>query len=107
MPELRVFASRVLALFKKRRRDAELNDEIQGHLALLMEENLRAGMSVDDVRAAARREFGGVDQIREAYRDQRGMPFVETIAQDIRYAMRTFRRSPGFVIAVVLSLSLG
>ena len=107
MPGLRVFASRVLAVLTRRRRDADLNDEIQAHLDLLIQENVRSGMSVDDARAAARREFGGAEQIKEIYRDQRGLPFVETIVQDIRYAMRTFRRSPGFVIAVVLSLSLG
>jgi hypothetical protein len=100
-------SSRVCGAVREARTESRLNDEIQAHLALLVEENLRAGMSIEDARAAARREFGGVDQIKEAYRDQRGLPFVETIAQDIRYAMRTFRRSPGFVIAVVLSLSLG
>jgi hypothetical protein len=104
---LRVFAARVLALFTKPRRDADLNDEIQTHLDLLTDENVRSGMSLDDARAAARREFGGAEQIKEIYRDQRGLPFVETIAQDMRYTIRTFRRRPGFVIAVVLSLSLG
>jgi predicted permease len=107
MTTLRVIAARLAAFLSTRRREAELNDEIQAHLDLLMQENIRAGMSVEDARAAAHREFGGVEQIKETYRDQRGLPFLETIAQDIRYAMRTFRRSPGFVIAVVLSLSLG
>ena len=105
MTRFSVFFSRVRALFTKRRSEAQLNDEIQTHLALLVEENLRAGMSIGDARAAARREFGGVDQVKEAYRDQRALPFVETIAQDIRYAMRTFRRGPGFVVAVVLWLT--
>jgi predicted permease len=107
MNTLSVIAARLAAFLSTRRREAELNDEIQAHLDLLTEENVRSGMSVEDARAAARREFGGVEHIKEAYRDQRGLPFVETIAQDIRYAMRTFRSSPGFVIAVVLSLSLG
>ena len=60
-----VFFSRARALFTKRRGEARLNDEIQTHLALLVEENLRAGMSIGDARAAARREFGGVDQMKE------------------------------------------
>jgi predicted permease len=104
---LRVCLSRVLALFTTGRAEAHLNDEIQAHLDLLAEENVRSGMSIDDARAAARRQFGGVEHVKEEYRDQRGLPFVETIAQDIRYALRTFRKSPGFVSAVVLSLSLG
>src|SRR5438034_1393640 len=107
MTRLRVIVARLVGFLSTRRRDADLNDEIQAHLDLLIEEKKRDGMSPEDARAAARREFGGVDQIKEAYRDQGGLPFVETIVQDIRYAIRTFRRSPGFVIAVVLSLSLG
>src|SRR5678815_705592 len=107
MNALRVFGARLGGFFSARRRDTELNGENQTHLDLLAEENMRAGMSVDDARAAARREFGGVEQIKETYRDQRSLPFVETIAQDIRCARRTLRRRPGFVIAVVLSLSLG
>ena len=107
MTRFHVFLSRLRAMFTTRRNDAQLNEEIQTHLDLLMAENMRAGMSANDARAAARRKFGGVDQIKEEYRDQRGLPIVETIAQDVRYAVRTFRASPGFVIAVVLSLSLG
>lgn len=107
MTPFRVFRSRVLALFTKRHREALLSEEIQAHLDLLTDEYIRGGMSVADARAAARREFGGVEQIKETYRDQRGWPLVETTFRDLRYAVRSFRRRPGFVIAVVLSLSLG
>src|SRR5213078_1534566 len=98
MTSLRVFASRVLALFRKKRRDANLNDEIQTHLDLLIQENLRGGMSVDDARAAARREFGGVEQVKELYRDQRGLPIVDTVMQDLRFAVRAYRRTPSFTV---------
>ena len=93
MTLLRVLASRVLALFTSRRDDAALRDEIQGHLDLLAGEYARRGLSPEEARDAARREFGGVDQIKETYRDRQRLPFVETTLQDLRYAVRTFRRS--------------
>ena len=64
MTRLRVFISRVRALFTTRRSEAQLNDEIQTHLDLLAEEHMRSGMSADDARSAARREFGGVEQLK-------------------------------------------
>ena len=64
---------RLLGTFRRKRRDAVLEQEIGAHLDLLAEEFVRRGMTVDDARAAARREFGGVDQMREQYRDQRGL----------------------------------
>ena len=76
MTRLRVIVARLVGFLSTRRRDADLNDEIQAHLDLLTNEHMRAGLSLDDARAAARREFGGVDQIKETYRDQRGLPFV-------------------------------
>src|SRR5438034_3066654 len=107
MTSLSVFASRVLALFKRKRCEADLNEEIQTHLDLLIQENLRGGMSVDNARAAARREFGGVDQVKELYRDQRGLPIVDTVVQDLRFAVRACRRTPSFTVVVVLTLALG
>src|SRR5437762_8267285 len=107
MTAFRVFFSRVLALFTKRCTEAQLNDEIQAHLELLAEENMRDGMPVDDARAAARREFGGVEGVKEAYRDQRGWPFVDALAQDVRYALRQLRRNKGFATAAILTLSIG
>ena len=107
MTAARVLLSRLVSLFGTRWRERDLNDEIEAHLDLLTVENVKSGMSEADARAAARREFGGVDQLKEAYREQRSVPLLETTMQDLRHASRTFRRRPGFVVAVVLSLSLG
>jgi predicted permease len=107
MNRFRVIASRLVGLLSRRRRDRDLDDEVQAHLELLAEENVRKGMSPHDARAAARREFGGVDQVKEAYRDQRGLPFLDTLSQDVRYALRQLRRNRGFAAVAILTFALG
>jgi putative ABC transport system permease protein len=84
MTSLRVWLSRAYGLFGSRRRDADLRDEIQAHLDLLADDHVRCGMSVADVRVAARRNFGSVEQVKEVYREQRRLAFLDTLARDIQ-----------------------
>jgi predicted permease len=98
---------RIRELFRGARLDGELDEEVGLHLQMMEEEFRRRGMSETEAMAAARREFGGVAHSKEAYRDQRGFPWLESFGKDVRYALRGLRRSPGFAAAAVVSLALG
>ena len=104
---MRRFFTRIASLFGRNRLDARLDDEVQFHIDMLAQEHMRHGMSPEDARAAALRNFGGVIQMKESYRDQRGLPFVETFLQDARYGARALLRTPGFTLAALLTLALG
>ncbi len=104
---LRVLVHRLFGIFLKEKREHELEDEIRSHLDMQIEDNVRQGMSPDEARFAALRSFGGVEQIKEEYRDRRSLPVVETTLQDLRYAIRVLRRRQGYSLIVVLTLALG
>jgi predicted permease len=108
MHRLRIFISRLLGTFSRpTSRHADLDAELSEHLQLLTKENIRRGMSEPDARAAAHREFGGVEQTKESYREQRSLPFLETLTRDIRFALRGLRRDKGFASLAILTLALG
>jgi len=85
---------RLQPFFRRRRIETELDAEIRAHLEMAEEAHMAAGKSREEARLAARREFGGVDQVKEAYRDERGVPWIESILQDVRTAVRSLRRAP-------------
>src|SRR6266852_5037992 len=103
----RTSMQRLAALFRRRRLEDELDEELRSHLEMAVELNLGKGMSAEDARREAIKSFGGVEQTKENYRDQRGLPIIETTLQDLRFGLRMLRRSPGFSALAILCLTLG
>src|SRR6266446_6632545 len=103
----RTSTQRLAALFGRRRLEDDLDEELRSHLEMAVELNLGKGMSAEEARREALRSFGGVEQTKENYRDQRGLPIIETTLQDLRFGLRILRRSPGFSALAILCLTLG
>ena len=107
MRRLRAWFVRLGDLVLATRRDRELSAELESHLQLHIDDNIRAGMTPDEARRQARLALGGVVQTEEAYRDRRGLPGLDTLRQDVSYAFRMLRRDRGFTATVVVTLALG
>jgi predicted permease len=107
MRRLRRFLNRLTSWATTAQDEARLRAEIEEHLALQTADNLRAGLSAAEARRQAVLKFGAVEAMKDSYRDQRGLPLLDTLAQDTRQALRRLRTAPAFSIATILTLALG
>src|SRR5713101_2962754 len=105
--EPRTLASRILALFRRPGLDADLDQALRSHLEMAVERKLRQGVSPEQARRQALLDLGGLEQTKQIYREQRGLPMIDTALQDLRFGFRMLRRSPGFSVLAMLCLTLG
>src|SRR5215204_3094356 len=103
----RVVARRFRAVFRRAQAEEDLDQEIRFHVEKEIEQNVAKGMTPEEARRAALRDFGGLERYKEEAREARGIRLLEELSQDVRYGARALRRSPGFAAAAILTLGLG
>src|SRR5262245_48099440 len=106
MKALRAWLRRLAGVFLSSRREREMADEIAAHLQMHVDDNLSAGLSPAEARRQALLKFGAVEGIKDAYRDRATFPVLGRIAQDLRFAARLLRKSPGFAVTAIVTIAL-
>src|SRR6185503_20995263 len=106
MRQLRAWLVRLKGVLLKSARDRDFADEIESHLQMHIDDNIRAGMSPQEAKRVAVMKLGGVDQTKEAYRDRATIPFLEGVVQDLRFTVRQLRRNFAVTVAAVLTLAV-
>ena len=107
MRKLRALLLRLRGLFRRQRQDQDFAEELQSHLQMHIDDNLRSGMTPEQARRQALVKLGGVEATTQAYRDQSAVPFLESLGQDLRYTLRQLRKNPAFASTALLVLTLG
>jgi predicted permease len=107
MRKLRAWLVRLNGFFRKSARERDLADELESHLQMHIDDNIRAGMTAQEARRVAVMKLGGVDQTKEAYRDRATIPFLESIVQDLRFTLRQLRKNPAFTLTATAMIALG
>jgi macrolide transport system ATP-binding/permease protein len=107
MKKLRTWLLRGAGIFSKNRREDEFAAEIEAHLRMQIDDNLRSGMPPEEARRAAHLKLGGVEQTKQAYRERGTMPLVESVWQDLRFTFRQLTKNPAFAVTAIVVLALG
>jgi predicted permease len=105
--KLKAIAMRLRSLYHQRPAEADFDAELESHIALHTEDGIRAGLSPAEARRQALIRLGGAEQTRQAHRERRTLPSLESLLQDAKFAFRQLRRSPGFMTTAMLTLALG
>src|SRR5829696_10084199 len=106
MKFIRTAVVRLLGTVLSSRRERDLAAELESHMQLHIDDNIRGGMSAAEARRHAIVKFGAVEAIKEQHRDRAGFPIVRHVAQDVRFAMRLLRKAPGFSVTATITIAL-